>query len=136
MSTIAIPKVDPVAPSGAPKKRLTTWEAWGMALLAPYVVVFLVFVLYPVFYGLWLARHPESYVNLADDPVFATSIVNTIIFLVVAINLKMAAALFCLGFSSTLARGSSGCRSSSSCGPLSILTILSIRFMLNPEWVW
>ncbi|MEO8675247.1 MAG: sugar ABC transporter permease, partial [Casimicrobiaceae bacterium] len=66
MSTLALPKVEPVTPTGAPKKRLTTWEAWGYALLAPYVVVFLVFVLYPVGYGLWLARHPESYVELVD----------------------------------------------------------------------
>src|SRR5262249_24812763 len=98
MSTIALPKAEPVTPIGAPKKPLTTWEAWGLAMLAPYVVVFLVFVLYPVCYGLWLARHPESYVNLVDDPVFGTSLVNTIIFLVVAINLKMAIALFLSGF--------------------------------------
>jgi multiple sugar transport system permease protein len=136
MSTLALPKVDPVAPTGAPKKRLTTWEAWGMALLAPYVVVFLVFVLYPVCYGLWLARHPESYVNLADDPVFATSIVNTIIFLVVAINLKMAAALFLSGFfvqSRWWIKILAGIFILPWAVP-SIPTILSVRFMLNPEW--
>ena len=37
---------------------------------SPYVLVFLVFVLYPVGYGLWLARHPASYVKLFDDPIF------------------------------------------------------------------
>src|SRR5437899_12184679 len=94
MSTIALPKAQPVTPSGAPKKPLTTWEPWGLALLAPYTIVFLVFVLYPVGYGLWRAGHPERYVNLADDPVFATSVVNTIIFRVIAINVHMPVALF------------------------------------------
>jgi multiple sugar transport system permease protein len=107
-----------------------------MALLAPYVVVFLVFVLYPVCYGLWLARHPESYVNLVDDPVFGTSVVNTIIFLVVAINLKMAVALFLSGFF-VIAKPWIKWLSLLFILPWavpSIPTILSIRFMLNPEW--
>ena len=111
MSTLALPKVEPVTPTGAPKKRLTTWEAWGYALLAPYVVVFLVFVLYPVCYGLWLARHPQSYVDLVDDPVFATSIVNTRSWI------KWLSLIFILPWAVP-----------------SIPTILSIRFMLNPEW--
>jgi ABC-type sugar transport system permease subunit len=29
----------------------------------PYLLVFVVFVLYPVGYGLWLARDPDSYVG-------------------------------------------------------------------------
>ena len=39
-------------------------------LVVPYLLVFVVFVLYPVGYGLWLARHPQSYVKLFDDPIF------------------------------------------------------------------
>jgi multiple sugar transport system permease protein len=37
-------------------------------LIAPYLLVFAVFVLYPVTYGLWLARNPASYQTLFDDP--------------------------------------------------------------------
>ena len=37
----------------------------GKILIAPYVLIFYFFVVYPVGYGLWLARHPESYVQLA-----------------------------------------------------------------------
>ena len=44
--------------------RLTTPQVWGIVLLAPYILVFLAFVVYPVGYGLWLARHPASYVAL------------------------------------------------------------------------
>ena len=60
--------------------------------------MFLVFVLYPVGYGLWLARHPSSYVQLFDDPIFLRTAINTVIFMVVAINLKMVVALVLSGF--------------------------------------
>src|SRR3954469_7939627 len=75
------------------RARANSWEWWGRALVLPYLLVFVVFVLYPVGYGLWLARHPESYVKLFDDPIFFRTAVNTLIFLVVAINIKMVMAL-------------------------------------------
>jgi multiple sugar transport system permease protein len=134
MSTIALPHVEPLSP--APKARWSPWKVWGVILLAPYVVIFFVFVLYPVLYGLWLARHPESYVALFDDPIFAGSVVNTLIFLVVAINIKMMIALALSGFF-VQARPWIKWLSVLFILPWavpSIPTILSIRFMLNPEW--
>src|SRR5258708_31377605 len=98
MSTIALPRTEPALPAGPAKRRLSPWQAWGMIMIAPYVLGFLVFVLYPIGYGLWLARHPWSYVHLVDDPVFARSVVNTLIFLIIGINLKMVVALFLSGF--------------------------------------
>ncbi len=77
---------------------MSRWEWWGRALVLPYLLVFVVFVLYPVGYGLWLARHPQSYVQLFDDPIFFRTAVNTVIFLVVAINIKMVIALVLSGF--------------------------------------
>jgi multiple sugar transport system permease protein len=93
-------------------------------------------VLYPIGYGLWLARHPASYVKLFDDPVFARTIVNTLIFLVVGINLKMLLALVLSGF---FIRTRPWIKWLSLLFILpwavpSIPTILSFRFMLNPEW--
>jgi len=134
MSTLALPRVEPAAP--APKRRLSTWHTWGLILLAPYAVVFLVFVVYPVGYGLWLARHPQSYVELVSDPVFGSSVVNTLVFIIVAINLKMMVALFLSGF---FIRARWWIKILSVLFILpwavpSIPTILSIRFMLNPEW--
>ncbi len=116
--------------------RLTTPQAWGIALLAPYLLVFLAFVVYPVSYGLWLARAPSNYVALWHDPIFARAAVNTLIFLVVGINLKMAIALFLSGF---FAQQRAWIRWLSVLFILpwavpSIPTILSVRFMLNPEW--
>src|ERR1700694_430126 len=116
--------------------RLTTPQVWGIALLAPYALVFLAFVVYPVGYGLWLARHPSSYVALYNDPIFARAAVNTLIFLVVGINFKMVVALFLSGF---FIQERSWIKWLSVLFILpwavpSIPTILSVRFMLNPEW--
>ena len=136
MSTVALPHAEPVSPTGPGKRRWSPWQTWGALLLAPYVIIFAVFVLYPVTYGLWLARHPESYTQLFDDPVFGGAVVNTLIFIVVAINLKMLAALFLSGFFVT-ARTWIKWLSVLFILPWavpSIPTILSIRFMLNPEW--
>src|SRR3984893_8888521 len=116
--------------------RLSTPQVWGIALLAPYLLVFLAFVVYPVCYGLWLARHPSSYVALYHDPIFARAAVNTLIFLVIGINFKMVVALFLSGFFIQERRWIKW---------LSVLfilpwavpsipTILSVRFMFNPEW--
>src|SRR5688500_9339579 len=94
MSSIAIPQV-PVAP---PRRRLGTWQTWGVILIAPYVLVFTAFVVYPVSYGLWLARHPASYAQLFADPIFLRTVANTLVFLLVAVNLKFVLALWLSGF--------------------------------------
>jgi len=119
-----------------PARPLSRWEFWGRMLVLPYLVVFVVFVLYPVGYGLWLARHPSSYVKLFEDPIFFRTAINTVIFIVVAINLKMVVALGLSGFF-VQKRWWIGVLSMLFILPWavpSIPTILSVRFMLNPEW--
>jgi multiple sugar transport system permease protein len=136
MTTLAIPDERRVEPTGPARKRLSPWQRWGFVLLAPYAVVFIVFVLFPVAYGLWLARHPASYEKLVDDPVFLRSVFNTLAFLILAINLKMLVALVLSGFfvvSRTWIKWLSLLFILPWAVP-SIPTILSIRFMLNPEW--
>ena len=136
MSTVAITattEATATVPAGG------AWPAaqlWGVVLVVPYVLVFVVFVLYPVCYGFWIARRPETYVNLFDDPIFARAIVNTLVFLIVGINLKMVVALFLSNF---FVQPRWWIRSLAVLFILpwalpSIPTILSIRFMLNPEW--
>ncbi|KQU89448.1 ABC transporter permease [Variovorax sp. Root318D1] len=123
----------PVVNLGA---RHARWQFWGAVMVVPYLLVFVVFVLYPVGYGLWLARHPQSYVKLVEDPIFFRSVINTAIFLVVAINIKMLVALVLSGFFVT-SRWWIKIVSAIFILPWampSIPTILSIRFMLNPEW--
>jgi len=114
----------------------STWQVWGRVLVVPYLIVFLVFVIYPVCYGLWLARDPQSYVKLAADPIFFRTAVNTIVFLLIAINLKMFVALMLSGFflhSRWWIKALSVLFILPWAVP-SIPTILSVRFMLNPEW--
>jgi multiple sugar transport system permease protein len=118
------------------RKPLSSFEFWGRLLVLPYLLVFVVFVLYPVGYGLWLARDPQNYVKLFDDPIFFRSAVNTVVFLVVAVNLKMVVALALSGF---FVQPRWWIRLLSLVFILpwavpSIPTILSVRFMLNPEW--
>jgi multiple sugar transport system permease protein len=126
-----------VAMTGQPlKKGLNSWEFWGRILLIPYALLFFIFVLYPVGYGLWLASNPSSYVKLFDDPIFYRTVINTIIFLAIGINLKMLLALFLSGFfvnNRTWIKWLSLIFILPWAVP-SIPTILSMRFMLNPEW--
>jgi multiple sugar transport system permease protein len=135
MSTVALPDRTAALPAG-PRRGMSPWQFWGLVLIAPYALIFLVFVLYPVVYGLWLARNPASYVTLVNDPIFIGSVVNTIVFLVVAINVKMMVALFLSGFfvhERVWIRWLSVLFILPWAVP-SIPTILSFRFMLNPEW--
>ena len=116
--------------------RFTPAQVWGIVLLAPYILVFLAFVVYPIGYGLWLARQPASYVALFNDPIFSRAAVNTLIFLLIGINIKMLIALFLSGF---FAEQRTWIKWLSVIFILpwavpSIPTILSVRFMLNPEW--
>ena len=118
------------------RSRSTSYAFWGRLLVIPYLLVFVVFVLYPVGYGMWLARHPQSYVKLFEDPIFFRTVINTIVFLVVAINVKMVIAMVLSGFF-VQSRWWIKVMSLLFILPWalpSIPTILSVRFMLNPEW--
>jgi multiple sugar transport system permease protein len=136
MSTVVLEeaKAPPVPREAA--SPMAPWRFWGALLLAPYLLVFVFFVVYPVGYGFWLARHPISYEKLFDDPIFLRAVVNTLVFLIIGINLKMIVALLLSGF---FVKQRLWVRWLSVLFILpwavpSIPTILSFRFMLNPEW--
>ena len=115
---------------------LSEKQTWGLLFVAPYVAIFIGFVVFPVGYSFWLARDPQLYVELAKDPIFFRTVINTFIFLVVAINVKMALALFLSGFF-THKRWWVKITAVLFVLPWavpSIPTIISVRFMLNPEW--
>jgi multiple sugar transport system permease protein len=119
-----------------PAKPLSPWQFWGRIMVLPYLLIFAVFVLYPVSYGLWLARSPANYIALADDPIFFRTAINTVVFLLLAVNLKMIVAL---GLSGFFVQTRWWIKALSVLFILpwavpSIPTILSVRFMLNPEW--
>jgi multiple sugar transport system permease protein len=134
MSTAAM-----TAPLAAPRDDASGFTRdramWGAIMLAPYVLVFAVMVVYPVAYGLWLGLNWNSYLALFSDPIFFRTVVNTIIFLFVAVNLKFLIALMLSGF---FVQQRPWIRIVLVLFILpwavpSIPTILSFRVMLNPE---
>lgn len=127
------------APLAAPREDASGFTRdramWGAIMLAPYVLVFAVMVVYPVAYGLWLGLNWNSYRALFADPIFIRTVVNTIIFLFVAVNLKFLIALMLSGF---FVQQRAWIRIVLVLFILpwavpSIPTILSFRVMLNPE---
>lgn len=110
--------------------------AWAIAFAVPYVCVFLAFVVYPILFGFWLGSDPEKYVDLVDDPAFLTTVVNTLIYVGLGVNLKMAIAFLLSGFFFRKSRWTK---------TLLVIYILpwampalpafmSIHWMLNGEW--
>jgi multiple sugar transport system permease protein len=125
---LSVPRADP---SGYTRDR----ALWGAIMLAPYVLVFAIMVVYPVGYGLWLGLNWNSYRALFADPIFLRTVLNTIIFLFVAVNLKFAIAMVLSGF---FVAQRAWVRIVLVIFILpwavpSIPTILSFRVMLNPE---
>ena len=89
--------------------RDTTWRhlrgglkgseySWAIAFLVPYVAVFVTFVVYPALYGLWMGSDPALYTDLISDPIYQSTVVNTLLFLAFAVNLKMFCALLLSGY--------------------------------------
>ncbi len=62
------------------------------------MALFLVFVAYPVVYGLWLGHNPSLYAELFEDPIYQRTLVNTVLYLAIGVNLKMFGALLLSGF--------------------------------------
>ena len=71
---------------------------WAIAFVIPYAAVFVAFVVYPVAYGVSLADNPSLYVDLVADPLYQRTVVNTLLFVVFAVNVTMFAALLVSGF--------------------------------------
>ena len=71
---------------------------WALAFVVPYIAVFLTFVAYPVVYGLWMGSEPSLYRELFADPIYQTTVVNTVLYLALGVNVKMFLALLLSGF--------------------------------------
>jgi multiple sugar transport system permease protein len=72
--------------------------AWAVAFVLPYAALFAAFGLYPIAYGLWMAREPSLYRDLVTSPLYAQTVVNTVLFVGLGVNVKMFAALLLSGF--------------------------------------
>jgi multiple sugar transport system permease protein len=72
--------------------------AWAIAFALPYAAVFLAFVVYPIGYGLYLGSDPALYRDLFSDPRYLTSVVNTLLYVGIGVNLKMFLAFLLAGY--------------------------------------
>jgi multiple sugar transport system permease protein len=88
-----------------PRVRQARWlgltrsdAVWSLAFLVPYIVTFALFVVYPIGYGLWMGSSPDLYAQLFSDPVYQETVVNTLIYVLVGVNLRMVMALMLSGF--------------------------------------
>jgi multiple sugar transport system permease protein len=84
-------------PGGWPRPRSSDLP-WTLAFIAPYVGVLLAFVLVPLAYGLWMGSKPALYARLWSDPIYQRTLLNTLIFVGLAVNVKMILALLLSGF--------------------------------------
>ncbi len=71
---------------------------WAIAFALPYIAVFLFFVVYPIAFGLWMGSDPALYRELFADPRYLTAVLNTVLYVVIGVNLKMFLAFLLSGF--------------------------------------
>lgn len=121
------------------KKRgqsLLSDRGWAIAFVAPYLIVFLAFAAVPVARGLMLAVDGPAYVRLWNDPIYLRTLWNTVLLVIVGVNLKLLAALMLSGLVLAKRKWTK---------PLALVfilpwavpqvpSILSIRWMLNADW--
>jgi multiple sugar transport system permease protein len=71
---------------------------WAIAFVVPYVAIFVAFVIYPVIYGLWMGSNPSLYGLLFSDPRYLSTLINTLLFVAIGVNVKMFLAFLLSGF--------------------------------------
>ena len=103
MSTTRAPAVSAALPQRRRGWVLarTPWSGdsvWGALFVLTYLGVFLLFVVYPVGFGLWLSASPAAYADLFRDPIYIETVENTLLLLVIGVNLKLFLALLLSGF--------------------------------------
>src|SRR5438876_647090 len=109
---------------------------WAIAFVVPYVAVFLTFVAYPIVYGLWMGSEPSLYRELFADPIYQSSVVNTVLYLALGVNVKMFLALLLSGFFMRPGRWMKALLLIFILpwAVPQISTFVSIHWMLNGEW--
>jgi len=116
----------------APRRR----NLYGYLFSLPLIVLFLAFVVYPLYFVVTRAFDSYTYEVLFSDPVFIQTVVNTIVYVGVAVNVKMVLALLLSGLLQSDSRGTRFL-SAIFLLPWAIPVlpgILSLRWMLSSQW--
>jgi multiple sugar transport system permease protein len=108
----------------------------GFLFTAPLLGLFAAFVIYPMSMGVWYALDADSYRALFSDPVFTQTVINTLWYVGIAVNLKLALAMLLSGVLDYPFR-SIRLLAALFLIPWAIPAlpgILSFRWMLNSQW--
>jgi multiple sugar transport system permease protein len=108
----------------------------GLLFSLPLIALFLAFVVYPLYFEATQALDPYTYEVLFSDPIYVQTVVNTLVYVGVAVNVKLFLALLLSG---VLQSDSRGVRFLSAIFLLPwaipvLPGILSVRWMLSSQW--
>ncbi|MGH7265808.1 MAG: carbohydrate ABC transporter permease [Candidatus Rokuibacteriota bacterium] len=109
---------------------------YGYLFSLPLIALFLAFVVYPLYFVVTQALDLYTYEVLFSDPVFVQTAVNTVVYVGVAVNVKLFLALLLSGLLQSDSRGTRFL-SAIFLLPWAIPVlpgILSIRWMLSSQW--
>lgn len=71
---------------------------WAVAFVVPYAAVLCAFALYPIAYGLWMARSPSLYLELFASDEYRQAVVSTALYVSIGVNANLFLALLLSGF--------------------------------------
>jgi multiple sugar transport system permease protein len=81
------------------RRRLHRTEiTWAIAFVVPYAAVFFAFAVYPIAYGFWMGSEPSLYARLLSDPHYPRTVINTLLYVGIGVNVKMFLAFLLSGF--------------------------------------
>jgi multiple sugar transport system permease protein len=129
----------PAAISNVAAPREEPWArktGLGLAFCGPLILIFLILVVTPMLYEIYLGLDRTIYPAIFSDPIFIQTVWNTILFVGIAVNVKMFLAMVLSALFATdhwAARVLGGIFLLPWAIP-SLPGILSFRWMLNGQW--
>jgi len=108
----------------------------GLLFSLPLIVLFLAFVVYPLYFEVTQALDRYTYEVLFNDPIYVQTVVNTLVYVGIAVNLKLFLALLLSGLLDDDSR-STRFLSAIFLLPWAIPVlpgILSVRWMMSSQW--
>ena len=108
----------------------------GLAFSLPLILLFLAFVVYPLYFEVTQAFDRYTYEVLFNDPIYVQTIVNTLVYVGVAVNVKLILALLLSGLLESESRPTRFL-SAIFLLPWAIPVlpgVLSVRWMMSSQW--
>jgi multiple sugar transport system permease protein len=121
---------------GLRRDRWGRKTALGLFFCAPLILIFLVLVIYPMLFEIYMGLDWGIYPAIFSDPIFIQTLWNTVLFVGIAVNVKMFLAMTLSGLFNMdhwLVRILAGVFLLPWAIP-SLPGILSFRWMLNGQW--